>query len=629
MKLALSLLLRLFAFWLLFFALFRIWFVMWFRQEWSPEAPWYVMASFWHAIPLDLSMAGYLAALPILLWFVGLGLGTRFYSLFENLINGFNILIFSILVFIFGANVFIYEEWHTLLNNRALEYFKTPAALLDSMSLPFKIACVALYLAVVWVFLRLYRKIIGSKIYDSQTSRWPLAALPLWLGILFLAIRGGFGVMPINESAVYYSSHIFDNHAATNTAWHLIHGMVETRSTENHYRFLDETRAKNALTDLFPTQASQSKASFFEKKDSASLNLIFIIMESHTAQVMESLGGEKGVCPTLERLVQEGILFTNCYGSGYRTDQGIVSVLAGYPAQPDQSIVLLEDKAARLNSVPKILKTKGYRSAFFYGGELTFANIGTWLRNQRFDKIFSEKDFNSAEKTQRWGVDDKILLQRVIPEIKQLEEPFFVTAMTLSLHPPYDVPYQSSWQGTTDREKFLNSAAFADYALEEFFKVAAQQSWYENTLFVLVADHGASLPSGEGMDRPITRHLPWIIYGKPLKHEWQGKKMESICNHHDIPATILGMMNLSNSPDDFPWSRDLWSNNLNNPSEKSGNRFAYFTNENGIGWINSTGKGFFYFEDQSWKFWEATLDSSAQTQAKAYIQLLYEDFLQK
>lgn len=74
-------------------------------------------------------------------------------------------------------------------------------------------------------------------------------------------------------------------------------------------------------------------------------------MESHTAQVVEALGSEKGVCPTLERLIGEGILFTNCYGSGYRTDQGIVSVLAGCP-QPDQSIVLLEDKASNWGPYP-------------------------------------------------------------------------------------------------------------------------------------------------------------------------------------------------------------------------------------------------------------------------------------
>ncbi len=637
MKFLLAFPLRLFAYWLLYFALFRLWFVLWFFREWSAESPMSAWASFWHALPLDLSMAGYLVAVPVLLWFAGLGIGSRSYGFIEKAILYFNVLIASGLVFLFGANIFIYEEWHTLLNNRALEYFKTPAALLDSMSLPFVVVCILLYVGGVWVVYRGYKLVVGAKVYTPNTSRWALLGLPVWLALLALAIRGGLGVMPINESAVYYSPHIFDNHAATNTAWHLAHSMMETRSAQNHYRFMGGDAAEACISRLMGKSVAQAETNyqFFSTPDSARLNLVFVIMESHTAQVLESLGGEKGVCPALERLSAQGILFSNCYGSGYRTDQGIVSVLAGYPAQPDQSIVLLEDKAVKLNSVPKTLKVKGYSTAFLYGGELTFANLGTWLANQRFDKIFSEKDFSRAEKTQRWGVDDKILLQRAITEINLLPQPFFAAAMTLSLHPPYDVPYQSRWQGSSDREKFLNSAAFADHAIGEFFRSAAQQPWYKNTLFLLVADHGASLPSGAGLDNPVSRHTPLIIFGQPLAEKWKGAKIGQFCNHHDIPATVLAMVGIENIRDDFPWSRDLWfwntvlNANKTPEIDQFHNGFAYFTNENGIGWANGQGKGFYYFGDKKWKFWEGALDARSQEDAKAYLQAVYEDFLGK
>ncbi len=629
--------LRLFTFWLLFFALFRLWFVLWFYQEWSPETPMSAWSSFWYALPLDLSMAGYLVVTPIILWFAGVGIGARAYPFIEKTILAFKVLVFSILIFIFGANIFIYEEWHTLLNNRALEYFKTPAALLDSMSLPFKIACVLLFVGATWAVYRGYKLIVGEKVYTATASRWWLLALPFWLGLLMLAIRGGLGVMPINESAVYYSSHIFDNHAATNTAWHLAHSKMETRSTENHYLFMEQATADQSMSRLSGTgiAAQDAKLDFFSTADSIPLNLVFIIMESHTAQVIEALGGEKGVCPTLERLIHEGILFTNCYGSGYRTDQGIVSVLAGYPAQPDQSIVLLEDKASKLGSVSKTLKGRGYSTAFFYGGELTFANIGSWLSNQRFEKIFSEKNFASADKTQRWGVDDQILLQRAVVEISQLRPPFFATAMTLSLHPPYDVPFKSQWQGSTDRDLFLNSAAFADHALGEFFKSAEQQSWYANTLFVLVADHGSSQPGGVGLDNPVSRHIPLIMFGKPLTGQWRDKKIDLFCNHHDIPATALHMLGVPALREDFPWSRDQWFwysvlDSYRSPVNDQFHRgFAYFTNENGVGWANDQGKGFYYFGEKRWRFWEGALDSTSQQDAKAYLQTAYEDFLGK
>lgn len=631
--------LRLLTFWLLFFAAFRLWFVGWFHTEWSPQAPASVWKSFLYALPLDLSLAGYLLAPSILFWFVGLAAGPRSHPLFSSLIFGFNVGLFAILVFIFGANVFIYEEWHTLLNNRALEYFKTPAALLDSMSFIFKIVCVGLYALGVLLFVWLYRRVVGKQTYGQNPSRWGLLALPVWLALLALGIRGGVGVMPINESAVYYSPHLFNNHAATNTGWYFLHSLIEARSTTNHYRSMGQEEAQLRVERLMGPNITDGDLTFdwFNRSDTSRLNVVFLIMESMTAQIVEELDGEKGICPNLSRFIREGILFDQCYSSGYRTDQGIVSVLGGYPAQPDQSVVLLTDKAAQLYSVPKVLRQHGYSTAYYYGGELTFANIGVWLRNQGFEQVISESDFSNAEKTQRWGVDDGILLQRAAREIGQLRPPFFATAMTLSLHPPYDVPASLSVpaplgppvRGGGDREKFLNSAAFADHALGEFFKTAQQQLWYANTIFVLVADHGVSPPNGFGLDNPKARRVPLLIYGEPLAKQWRGQRISVFANHHDIPATVLRI--LGYRTEKFAWSRDLWRlyRRVRPPTSSANeNGFAYYTNENGVGWVNQQGAGFYQFQDKTWQMFGGKLDSASQEDAKAYLQILYEDFLQ-
>lgn len=669
MKNALTFPLRLLAFWLLFFAAFRLWFVLWFRSEWSPENPSSVWLSFWHALPLDLSMAGYLLVLPVILSF-GISAFRHFVqhptSTVQHppvIIQGFNFLLISVLVFVFGANVFIYEEWHTLLNNRAVEYLSTPRALLDSMSLGFKIGAVLLYVGAVWFFWKIYRwtvagggwRVAGggrraeggpplpeatageadtTQPITHNSNLITLLLLPVWLAIFALMIRGGLGVMPINESEVYYSPHPLDNHAATNTAWHLAHSQIEVRSTTNHYRFMPDEAAAEQVQKLFGADVNYNNltAQFFQPRpDTTPLNLVFLIMESHTAQVVEELGGEPGVCPNLSRLIREGILFKHCYGSGYRTDQGLVSVLGGYPAQPDQSIVLLSDKANQLNSVSKVLHGRGYSTAFFYGGELTFANIGMWLSEQRFEKIVSEKNFSKAEKTQRWGVDDHRLLQRSLLEINQLKPPFFATAMTLSLHPPYDVPYQSRWQGGTDtRSKFLHSAAFADWAIGEFFKTAEQQPWYANTLFVLVADHGSPSVGDIGQDNPKARQVPLIFFSPAFEQSWRGHRADIFCNHHDIPATVLPMLGQKFEEKNRPGSRDLWQwSDMADKLPRLHNGFAYYTNENGIGWANAQGKGFYSFTDQKWHMWEGQLDSISQQQAKAYLQVLYDDFLAK
>ncbi len=608
-------LLRLLAFWLLFFTLFRIWFIVWLHKDWGTESPW---AALWQGLPLDLSMAGYLMLLPVLFWFAGLVPGTSVRPFFQKLTLWFNVGVFAVFIFVFGANIFIYEEWHTPLNNRALEYFRTPAAMLDSMSLGFKLGSLAAYAGLAWLWWRIYRFVVGKADYREKPSLIHLAWLPALIAVLLLAIRGGVGKMPINESAVYYSAHPFNNHAATNTAWHVIHSLVETRSTENHFRAMDDASARKQTEALYPGYTPSSRLhSWLALPGARRPNIVFIIMESMTAQVMAELGGEPDLCPNLSQLASEGLLFDSCYSSGYRTDQGLVAVLGGFPAQPDQSVVLLQDKAARLPSVPKILKGNGYATAFLYGGQLTFANIGVWLRNQQFEHIISGKDFSSAELTQRWGADDSQVFNRASQTFRQLPEPFFGAIMTLSLHSPYDVPYESKWNGPSEREKFLNSAAFADHAIGAFFQKARQEPWYANTLFVLVADHGHQQPGGIRMDDPRSRQVPLIITGPLIAPDWRGRRIGKLGNHHDIPATILDELGFSAAS--FTWSKDLL-----NPASAA---FAYYSNENGLGWINPSGAGFFRFEQQHWQCYPDCPDRSSLVNARAYLQTLYNDFL--
>ncbi|MBK8967715.1 MAG: sulfatase-like hydrolase/transferase [Lewinellaceae bacterium] len=609
--------LRLLAFWLLFFAFFRIWFLLWLYAEWTIEQePW---TALWQALPLDLSFAGYLLTVPISLWLIGSALNLSAQQFCLRIIHGFNLGVLAILVFLFGANIFIYEEWHTLLNNRALEYLSTPGAMLDSMSFLFKLGSIAAYVGLTWAWWRIYRVFTGKVPFAPTPSVLNLAWLPVFGGLLLLTIRGGLGKMPINESAVYYSSHPFNNHVATNAAWHLIHSLVETRSTKNHYRYFDDETARTSTTALLHSQAgSKEPEPWLRLNPERPPNVVFILMESMTAQLIEALQGEKGICPNLDKLAGEGILFEQVYSSGYRTDQGLVAVLGGFPAQPDQSVVLLEDKAAKLPSVPKTLKAAGYSTAFFYGGQLTFANIGVWLRNQQFETIISGADFNKSARTQRWGADDKNLLEKTARVLNETKEPFFATALTLSLHTPYDVPGSGDLTGKPEHEKFLISAVFADAAVGQFFEQAAQQPWFDNTLFVLVADHGHAQPNGIWMDHPRARQVPLILAGPLIDPAWRGRRVKKLGNHHDIPATVLNAMSISS--DHFFWSKDLCS--TESPD------FAYYSNENGLGWVTPEGPGFFDFSKKTWKNWTETGPGSTQQQAaQAYLQTLYNDFL--
>lgn len=614
-------------FWLFFFAFFRAWFVLWLHQKWGEDSP---LDVFWRALPLDLSTASYLVLLPALGWLLGSLATPQARDFLTLMLRVFHLVLLVLALAIFGANVFVYEEWNTPLNSRAFDHFRIPGALLNSMSAAFKVGALALAVTLAWVWWRIFRQFTQKTALGPARS--PVQRLSALASVLFLLllIRGGLGLMPINESATYYSSHPFYNHAATNAGWHFIHSLIETRSTVNRYTAMEADSARRIVARLYnnPTESGQRNGpsgAAVERDLMAWLmpttdqqpNVVLILLESMTAQVVAELGGVPGACPNLSRLAEAGILFEHCYGSGYRTDQGLVSVLGGYPAQPDQSVVFLPDKAEKLPSLSKILKQHGYETAFFYGGQLTFANMGTWLRNQQFEHIISGVDFPRSERTQLWGADDLRLFHKSLEVMHQLPQPFLSTIMTLSLHQPYDVPYTSPWNKNTEREKFLNCAAFVDHAIGEFFRLAAKEPWFSNTVFVLVADHGHPQPGQIAMDKPRSRHIPLLITGPCVNPEWLGRRIGKIGNHHDIPATLLSGLGLSSAT--FSWSKDLLS-----PHSKD---FAYYSNENGLGWITPKGAGFFPFPKQQWLTYSGTLDTTERAAARAYLQVLYDDFL--
>lgn len=597
-----------------------MWFVGQFAGQSNARAADSIWAAFAHALPLDFSTMGYAMLLPVLLFCVGFLFSDKFRPVFQKVIYYFNLVLMGVAIPLSGANVVLYKEWQTPLNSRAFEYLqKNPIIVFNSISWGYMIFYALLYLSVCWGAIRLYRWWVGREQPPKGTSRWWATTFFLWFPLLVVAIRGGFGIMPINESAVYYSVEALHNHAAVNPLWNLTHSLVERRANSNHYQVMEDAEAQQITQNLLQTTEKQ----ILPLADSTGkpYNVVILMLESMTAQVIEELGGKAGVCPNFSQLCREGILFSECYGSGYRTDQGYVAVLGGYPAQPDQSIILLDDKAVKLSSLSKVLVQKGYSTLFCTGGETTFANTGMWLRNQQMQRLISMEDFTRAQRTQRWGADDKQILQRALTEIGVLPQPFLATVMTISLHPPYDVPYKGKFWGSSEPEQFLNTAAFVDEALGAFFDAARQQAWYNNTIFVLVADHGSSQPIQAGMDNPKSRHIPLLFYGAPIAADWKGKTMRVFANHHDVPATVLPLLGVDAGAA-FPWSRNLWT-------QREGQGFAYYTNENGVGWVNEKGGGFYFFDLKQWHYFRGAGDSADQRNARGYLQAVYEDFLKK
>jgi len=557
---------------------------------------------------LDLSTISYFIAPAFILWSFYQFFSLPIFYIIHLIYNA--TLIFTVTLLSI-ANLRLYKEWGTLVGHRAIIYLQYPKQVFASES-TFNLLILFLSIFIVSILLFLVFKCTTKNfvyVYKNVVKR--VAFVIITPIVLFVLIRGGFQHTPINESSTYYSVHTANNHLATNHVWYFIHSLLDAGDTKNAYVFMRNEEAETTVAQLMSHQKDTSVIQLKSKKP----NVVFIILESWTADAIESLGGLKNVTPYFNELQKDGILFTNCYASGYRTDQGLISILSGFPAQPDRSIITTPGKSEKLPCIATELSEKGYPLSFYYGGESEYANMKTFLLSKRFEKIIDKKDFTNNEQTTDWGILDEYVFDKAINVLKDEKEPFFSTILTLSSHEPFDIPFQTPFKGSSIEEKCKSAIWYTDKCLRHFFDKAKQSHWYSNTLFVLVADHGHRLPLNRNMNEPEAKKIPLLILGDILPTAYKGKHISNIVSQHDIPAIILSMLNI-------PSQKFIFSKNALQPLYKG---FAYYSNENVLGWITNSDTLIYSFTDT--KMLKGKSTSPEIKQAKAYLQILYKAYL--
>lgn len=604
---------RLLVFWLLLFALYRLAFIIYHHTKIPNDLHSETGLSFLYALRLDLSAACAAAFIPYILWSL-----QQFYKRrsIHRANKIFNIVCISLVSVLSLANLKIYGEWGTLISARAFNYLLYPQEILTFISFWSLLLLLAVCAVFIYLGIKLYRSFAVNFSYPVENKKVKIALVVSIPVLLVIGYRGGLQLAPINESSSYYSSLQINNHIATNNMWYLVHSVVEANDKKNPYVFMDDAKAKAVVLDLFAAPAGENQVILKTAKP----NIVFIILESWTADIIKALDGEENVTPHFDELRKEGLLFTQMYGSGFRTEQGLVSILSGFPAQPNNTIIATPSKAERLPSLNTELGKLGYQSSFYYGGDIEFANMKSYLLNNHFEKIADKNSFDKSEQNSKWGAHDEFVFKKQLEGLKAEKQPFFSIVLTLSTHEPFEVPMQTPFTGGEEQERYRKAAYYTDYCLYNYFREARQQSWYNNTLFVLVADHGHHLPKGRNMDMPESRRITALITGGALVESLRGKTMDKIVNQNDLPATILSAL-------EQPYSQFVWSRDVFNPGIKE---FAYYSNENVFGWISPQQNLVYSFGSKNVDIQPKTqsnVNDTVLTQAQAYLQSLYDQYL--
>lgn len=598
-------------FWLVFFIFARLFFILMQIGTAGKESFSGLAGTFSHGILLDISTTGYYLMLPFLLMIPALYFAGKWYPFVIRWYT-YVLIVFSSMIVVADAS--LYSYWGFRMDYTPVLYLRTPGEAIASVSTLKLILLVMAAVLITSFFIWLYNKLIHNFFRNFEKTMALVPSILVFLVLtaaLIIPIRGGVGIAPINAGTVYFSSRMFLNHAAVNTIWNVGTTAFTQKPVKNPYTFSDDANAESLVGSLCSGPEGISRSVLNTTKP----NVLMIILESFSAYVVGATDGDPLVTPCLNRISSEGVLFRNFYASGTRTDKAMPAILAGYPAQPAQSIIKEPKKSQSLPNLVRTLVSNGYRSAFWYGGDINFANFRSFIVSSGFNTVVTQDNFDPEVNNSKWGVHDHLLFEALKDSMQTIREPFFNAVLTLSSHEPYDVPMKPVFTEGA-RVEYRNSVFYTDSVVGAFLDWAKLQQWWENTLIVLVADHGSRGSEEIPVFSPLLFRIPMVWTGGAVKEK--GMVVEKIGSQIDIPLTILDQLGIKS---DFPFSKDLL--------RESSASFAFYTFNEGFGFITDSSSVAYDHKPGLMVLKDGKTPTAAESAGKAYLQVMFNDYLKR
>ena len=432
-----------------------------------------------------------------------------------------------------------------------------------------------------------------------------------------IIIRGGLTGIPMNQSAAYFSRDILANDIAVNPFYNVLQDLTIKQNIPDEaiYKCRSNEDAQKLIADDFKVEKDSTIAILNTHRP----NIAIIFLESWSADNISVLGGIEGCTPQFNALSKEGLLFTKAYSNAYVSDQGIPAVLSAYPSVSRVAIVNQPAKVPSLHCISEDLLPLGYSSSFMFGGDLIYGNLRGYLLEKKFVNLKEDADYPQHPKG-KLGIHDEFMFPEFLKTLNEAKSPFLNCFFTTSTHMPYDYPGKINWKSFPhDVEKeYTESVYYSDNELGKFFAEAKKYAWYQNTLFIVIADHSHNTIMQHDPISPDHHHIPLLFLGGALKSEWKGKTWDKIVSQLDIPSTILHQLKLPSK--DYVWSRNIF-----NPYTPSS---AYYVVFGAVGYINDAGSAGSY-QQSNYILHSKNLDTmqaiKLNNKATSFQQLVYED----
>ncbi|MDX2458383.1 MAG: LTA synthase family protein [Gammaproteobacteria bacterium] len=539
----------------------------------------------------DLIITCYLGAPLVLVLLLPGGLGTRRLALLWLGITG------ALTLFAGVTELEFYREFHTRLNSIAFHYLQEDVTTVSSMiwnGYPV-LRYLLLWLLLSGIYITILRRL------DRLTPKRPVAGYrvamrgSVFFLIMLLAVWGGRGTLrsgpPLRWGDAFHSQHLFANHLALNGTYTLFKAAMAAKDSAKDEDWLTAMPADTALaitrdmlltprdTLLEPDEYPLLRLHTPDVRlPQAPKNIVLIIMESFSSAFTGAMGPDYGITPEFDKLAAQGLLFERFFSNGTHTHQGMFAIGACFPNLPGYEYLMQQPEGQhRFSGLPTLLKPMGFNDVYVYNGHFAWDNQEGFFRNQGMSRFIGRDDYvNPVFKDATWGVSDEDMFNRSVEELNRLdpEQPFFAVLQTLSNHTPYALPEVlpvEAVSGFGNLDEHLTAQRYSDWALGQFFAKVVTAPWFNETLFVIVGDHGFGLGRQLSDIGLLRFHVPLLLLGPGIQESY-GSRRQTVATQVDVVPTIVSLLGK-------PFVHQCWGRDL----------LALPENDAGLGIIKPSG----------------------------------------
>lgn len=352
------------------------------------------------------------------------------------------------------------------------------------------------------------------------------------LGLSFLGARGGIQEKPLRRIHAINHVGIHNVSLVLNTPFCILKTLVKKGDLTNltYYKEKDLPLFFNPIKTFNPDTTSIKK------------NVIILILESFGDENIGFDNNGLGYTPFLDSLITQSLYFKNAFANGRLSIDAVPSILSSIPSLMEGNFIHSTYAFNKTNSLPALLKKEGYYTSFFHGAFNGSQNFDQYAKIAGFEDYFGKNEYPyPGGEDGRWGIFDEEFLQFFGEKLNTFKEPFFSTLFTISSHNPYIIPEKHREKFPKGTEKIHESIGYTDYSLKKFFEYAKKQKWYNNTLFVLSADHCSSAGTGFYKTKLGKFSIP-ILFFDPSNPNLKGVNYKNF-QQIDILPSILEYLN--------------------------------------------------------------------------------------